>query len=73
MSFLLHSTIITTCLAATVAVGLASASIYAGDDTQISAGKSDRLPVVANAADKYLIIHTSEDGISVLTRMPIAD
>jgi len=72
MSLLLHSTIIATSLAATIAVGLASASSYANTETVISA-KADRLPILANAGNNYIIVETRRDGFSVMTRMPISN
>jgi len=72
MSLLLHSTIIATSLAATIAVGFASASIYSGPATEIST-KADRLPIVANASQKYILVEIHRDGISEITRMPIAN
>ncbi len=63
-----HSTILATTLAATVAVGLASASIYTGSQ-DAPAVKADRLPVIADASG-YLTIETRHDGVSVLKRVP---
>jgi len=64
-----HSTILATALAATAAVGLASAAMVArGHDAP--AVKADRLPVVADA-DGYLTIETRADGLSVLQRIPV--
>ena len=72
MPLLLHSTIIATSLAATIAVGVASASINTGPETEISA-KTDRLPIVANAGSNYMIFETRQDGVSVMTRMPFTN
>lgn len=72
MSLLLHTTIIATSLAATIAVGLASASIYAGTETVFSA-KSDRLATLADAERNYLTVETRRDGVSVMTRVPITN
>jgi hypothetical protein len=63
-----HSTIIATSLAACVAVGFASASIYSGVSKQ-TAPKTDRLPVVADSS--YRTVETRMDGMSVLTRLPV--
>jgi hypothetical protein len=63
-----HSTILATTLAATVAVGFASAAIYVGD-RDATAVKADRLPVMADA-NGYLTIETRRDGVSVLKRVP---
>lgn len=70
MSLWFHSTILATSIAATVAVGLASASIYS--DVSAPAAKADRLPV-ASAADGYVTVETRHDGVSVLNRVPLAD
>ena len=64
-----HSTILATTLAATVAVGFASASIYVGNH-DATAVKADRLPVIADASG-YLTIETRRDGVSVLKRVPV--
>ena len=62
-----HTAILATALAATVAVGLASASMYLNT---AAAPKADRLPVVADAQG-YVTIETRGDGISVLQRVHI--
>ncbi len=64
-----HSTILATTLAATVAIGFASAAIYVRND-DAAAVKADRLPVIADAND-YLTIETRGDGVSVLKRVPV--
>ena len=70
MAFLFHSTILATALAATVAVGIASAAIYRADDAP--AAKADRLPIVADAdAAGYVTIETRHDGVSVLQRVQV--
>ena len=70
MTLWFHSTILATSLAATVAVGLASAAIYA--DTPIKAApKADRMPVAASTDTTYLIFETRNEGSSVLTRVPV--
>lgn len=63
-----HTTILATALAATVAVGLASAAMYIGGNS--AASRADRLPVVANATG-YVTIETRHDGISVLKRIQV--
>jgi hypothetical protein len=70
MTLWFHSTILATSLAATVAVGLASAAIYSDADGKVAA-KADRLPVGAGAETTYLIFETRNDGVSVLTRVPV--
>ena len=70
MTLWFHSTILATSIAATVAVGIASAEIYNETATQ-AAPKGDRLPLVANPSDQYVTIETRADGVSTLTRVPI--
>jgi hypothetical protein len=69
MTFLLHSTILATTLAATVAVALASASIYDGFPNLASA-KSDRLPLFDDAALAYVTVETRKPGVSSLVSVP---
>ena len=68
MKLRIHSAILATTLAATAAVGLASASFIAAPSV---AAKADRLPLVAAANASYLTIETRRDGISVLRRIPV--
>jgi len=70
MNVWFHSTILATSLAATVAVGLASAAIYEGFDKPV-AEKADRLPVTVDASDRYVTVETRRDGVSVLSRIPV--
>jgi hypothetical protein len=71
MTFWFHSTILATSLAATVAVGLASAAIYADTAAEVAA-KADRLPVAGTTTETtYLIFETRNDGTSVMTRIPV--
>jgi hypothetical protein len=71
MTLKLHSTILATSLAATLAVGFASAAIVA-DHQQVVAPKGDRLPMMAAmpAAD-YVTIETRHNGVSDLQRIPV--
>ena len=71
MSLWFHSTILATSLAATVAVGLASAAIY--KESSDTAAKADRLPIAATTDGSYMTIETREDGVSVLERVPLTD
>jgi hypothetical protein len=72
MSLWFHSTILATSLAATVAVGLASAAIY--KESSDTAAKSDRLPIAATTTDEtYMTVETRQDGVSVLNRVPLTD
>lgn len=64
-----HSTILATGLAATLAVGLAGASMFVATGAE-PAAKADRLPVVADARG-YLTIETRDDGVSVLKRVTV--
>jgi hypothetical protein len=72
MTIWFHSTILATSLAATVAVGLASAAIYSDTYAPVAA-KADRLPGVTDVAGAYLIVETRKDGVSVLSRVPISE
>jgi len=67
-----HSTILATSLAACVAVGIASASIYS-NVADVAAPKTDRLPVVTDVDTAYRTVETRMDGVSVLTRLPVAE
>ncbi|MEO8668823.1 MAG: hypothetical protein ABI399_09920 [Bauldia sp.] len=71
MTSWIHSAVLATSLAATVAIGFASAAIYA-EAPSAPAVKSDRLPVVADSGS-FLTIETRKDGVSVLSRVPVAD
>jgi len=70
MTLRFHALILMTVIAATTAVGFASAAIITD---QQPAAKSDRLPVVAQAGDAgaYVTIETRHDGVSVLKRVPL--
>jgi hypothetical protein len=71
MNVWFHTTILATALAATVAVGLASAAIYA-DIPVAAAPKADKLPIYADArATDYVTVETRRDGVSVLSRIPL--
>jgi hypothetical protein len=70
MTLWFHSTILATSLAATVAVGFASAAIYSEPAGNV-ATKSDRLEVVGETQTSYVTIETREDGVSVLNRVPL--
>ena len=62
-----HTAILATSLAATLAIGLASAAIYEG--TGAAAPKTDRLPVVADTHTAYVTVETRGAGVSVLNRI----
>jgi hypothetical protein len=68
MRSLFHTTILATTVAATVAVGLASAAILSGGQDR-AATKGDRLPVVASS--NYVTVETRGNGVSVLNRLPV--
>lgn len=72
MTLWFHSTILAVSLAASVAVGLASASVYNRAAPE-AAAKTDRLPVVAEADTAFMTVETRADGISVLSRLPVSD
>lgn len=71
MTLTLHSTILATSLAATLAVGFAGAAIVV-DRQSVVAAKGDRLPVLAAmpAADT-ITIETRRNGVSDLQRIPL--
>jgi hypothetical protein len=71
MSVWFHTTILATCIAATVAVGIASAAIY-NDAPGGAAAKADRLPVVADTAGTSITVEKRMDGVSVLSRVPVS-
>ena len=64
-----HTTVLATSLAATAAIGLASAAIYSNGRDDIAL-KADRLPVIADASGT-VTIETRADGLSVLQRVPV--
>jgi hypothetical protein len=68
MATWLHTTVLTTVIAATAAVGIASANLYI--NANAPAPKADRLPVVADA-DAYLTVETRQDGVSILNRIQV--
>ena len=71
MSLKFHWTILATSVAATLAVGIASAGIIADHDT-VAAPKGDRLPIVAMATSQdYVTVETRHDGVSELKRIPV--
>jgi hypothetical protein len=67
MTLWFHSTILATSAAATLAVGIASAAIYA-DAQHLAAPKADRLPVLADN-HSYVTVETRQDGVSILNRV----
>lgn len=74
MTIWLHSTILATSVAATIAVGIASAAKY--DAALAVAPKGDLLPVTATTADSgndFVTIEKRGDGVSVLARIPADD
>ncbi len=72
MSLKLHSTILATSLAATLAVGFASAAIVADHQSAV-APKGDRLPIAATAipAADTITVEIRHDGVSELARVPV--
>jgi tetrahydromethanopterin S-methyltransferase subunit D len=63
-----HTAVLATSLAATLAIGLASAAIYEGN-TAPAAPKTDRLPIVADSHAAYVTVETRGAGVSVLNRI----
>jgi hypothetical protein len=70
MTLWFHSTILATSVAATLAVGIASAAIIADAHSDSAAPKGDRLPVVAST-DRYVTVETRENGVSTLEKVPV--
>jgi hypothetical protein len=70
MTIWFHSTIIATSLAATIAVGLASAAKY--ESAPAVAPKGDLQPIATETtpAPEYVTVEARGDGVSVLTRVP---
>jgi hypothetical protein len=72
MTIWLHTTILATSLAATIAIGIASAAKY--DAAADVAPKADMLPVATDTApvNGYVTVEERGDGVSVLARVPAA-
>ena len=69
MTIWLHSTILATCVAATIAVGIASAAKY--EAAGAVAPKADMLPLATDAkSDQYVTVESRSEGQSVLARIP---
>lgn len=70
MSLKFHTTILATSLAATLAVGFASAAMVV-DHGSAAAPKGDRLPMAATATtgSGYITVETRHDGVSDLQRI----
>jgi hypothetical protein len=69
MTIWLHSTVIATCVAATIAVGIASAAKYEAG----VAPKGDLLPLMTSEpapADHFVTVEERGEGVSVLARVP---
>lgn len=58
-----HTAVLATAFAATLAVGLASASMALQSN---AAPKGDRLPIAANSNGSYATVETRQNGVSVL-------
>jgi hypothetical protein len=68
MTLWFHSTILATSLAATVAIGIASASLYSDNGT---GAKADKLPLAASSETTYLTLEARAEGVSTLSRVPL--
>lgn len=71
MTIWLHTTILATCAAATIAVGIASAAKY--DAGAAVAPKADLLPLASSehpAVGQFITVEERGDGVSVLARVP---
>ena len=72
MGIRIHSLILATSFAATLAVGIASAAVFDGLGHGV-APKGDRLPTAEVAANvDYVTVETREPGTSVLNRLTVA-
>ena len=68
MGIRIHSLILATSLVATVAVGIASASVFDGAMQKGVAPKGDRLPVATVATDvDYVTVETRQPGRQIVT------
>lgn len=66
-----HATVLATCAIATLAVGIAGASVL--QQSYPIAKKADRLPMVAEATvPSAVTIEQRGDGLSIVTRTPSA-
>lgn len=63
-----HSLVLATTLVATVAVGVASASMLMASDQ--AAPKADRLPILADSS-RYVTVETRGDKVSTLHKVQI--
>jgi hypothetical protein len=73
MTIWLHTTILATSIAATIAIGIASAAKY--DAATNVAPKGDMLPIATTTATAdagYVTVEQRGDGVSVLARVPAA-
>jgi len=71
MSIWFHSSILAISAVATVAIGIASAAVYS--DLGGAAKKADRLEIGSLPPEiRYVTVEHREDGLSVLTRVPVA-
>jgi hypothetical protein len=70
MTIWFHSTILATSIAATIAVGLASAAKY--ESQPIAAPKGDFLMPQSSAVDTeaFVTVEARGEGVSVLARVP---
>ena len=73
MTIWLHTTILATSVAATIAVGIASAAKY--DAAEAVAPKADLLPIAETSGTlthDFMTVEKRGDGVSVLARVPAA-
>ena len=71
MTLKLHSTILATSLAATLAVGFASAASSPTIIRRRGQGRPPSLAVIATPAADYVTVETRHDGVSELQRIPL--
>jgi hypothetical protein len=70
MALWLHSAVLAVSIAATAAVGIASAAIIVDRPAPVTT-KSDRLPLAKPDLHTYMTVEMRSDGVSVLKRVPI--
>jgi hypothetical protein len=63
-----HTVVLATTFVATVAVGVASASLFLNDN--VAAPKGDRFPVVSDSS-RYVTVETRLNNTSVLNRVQV--
>ncbi len=68
MAIWFHTAVLATTLAATAAIGLAAAAVYA-NPVEVSV-KADRLPLDATEG-RFITVENRSSGVSTLVKMPV--